>query len=128
MQIKITGHGFEITDSIRDYVQGKIGKLEEFFNSIQKAEVILDARSIADAERRQVAEIRAWLAGLKVVQASEGGKDIYAAFDLALAEIKRQISKHKEKLGHERIRQAKKTKIRSRLIAKKTPAAWSSRD
>jgi len=110
MQIKITGHGIKITPPLRDYVQEKISKLQEFFANIQKVEVILDARSTADTERRQVVEIRAWMAGLRVIQASEAGRDMYAAFDLVLEEAKRQIERHKEKHQHEQRRKSEKIK------------------
>lgn len=118
MQIKISGHMTKITPPLRDYVQGKITKLEEFFKNIQKVEVILDAKSIDNVDRRQVVEIRAWMAGYAMIQASEGGKDMYAAFDMALDEAKRQIERHKDKMTHEKIRQSKKGKILSR---KKSP-------
>lgn len=110
MQIKITGHGTEITASLRDYVHEKVGKLEEFFKNIQKIEVILDARAIDDVERRQVAEIRAWMAGLKVIQALEAGRDMYAAIDLVVEEAKRQIKRHKRKHVQEQRRKAEKVK------------------
>lgn len=106
MQITLTGHGTQVTAPLRDYVHEKVGKLEEFFKNIQKIEVVLDARDIEDAERRQVAEIRAWLAGLKVVQASEAARDMYAAIDLAVEEAKRQIQKHKQKHVQEQRRKA----------------------
>jgi putative sigma-54 modulation protein len=115
MQIQITGHKIEMTPALRDYVQGKITKLEEFFDNIQKVEIVLDAKSNADDNKRQVAEIRAWMAGKKMIQAKEAGRDAYAAFDLALDEAKRQVEKHKEKLGHEKRRESKKQKIMSRL-------------
>ncbi|MFH1542141.1 MAG: ribosome-associated translation inhibitor RaiA [bacterium] len=97
MQIKVTGRNIDLTQAIKDYALSKAQKLEEFYTKIQKVEVVLEARHIDDPERTQVAEFRAWLAGKKVVQAIEGGRDIYAAIDLALAEIERQIKKHKEK-------------------------------
>lgn len=110
MQIKISGRGLEITDPLRDYVHKKIGKLEEFFNNIQKVEVVLETRSTDNVERRQVAEVRAWLAGLKVVQASEAGRDLYAAIDLVFQEAKRQIERHKEKHVQEQRRKGEKEK------------------
>lgn len=110
MQIKITGRGTEITAPLRDYVHEKVGKLEEFFNNIQKVEVILDARSIDNVDRRQVAEIRAWMAGLKMIQATDAGRDMYAAIDLAVEEAKRQIQRHKRKHVQEKRRQAEKIK------------------
>jgi len=115
MQIKISGHGMEVTPALRDYVQQKAGKLEEYFKNIQKVEVILDARSIADADRRQVAEVRAWMGGNRMVQAKEGGRDMYAAIDLVLDEVKKQVEKHKEKMGHEKIRKTRKWKLLSHL-------------
>ena len=110
MQIKITGHKIKITEPLRDYTQEKIGKLEEFFANIQKVEVVLDARSIDDVNQRQVAEIRVWLAGLKFIQATAAGKDMYAAIDVALAEAIRQVERHKEKHSKEKRRKAEKTK------------------
>lgn len=115
MQIKVTGHGTEVSAPLRDYAFQKIGKLEDFFSNIQKVEVVLDARAIENAEKRQVAEIRAWVAGSKVIQAKEAGKDMYAAIDLVLEEAKRQIEKHKEKMVHEKRRQSKRLKLLSRL-------------
>jgi putative sigma-54 modulation protein len=116
MQINISGHGLEVSAPLRDYVQEKVSKLEEYFKNIQKVEVVLDARSIDNVDKRQVAEIRAWMAGLKMVQAKEAGRDMYAAVDMALDETKRQIEKHKEKLGHEKIRKSRKWKLLSRLF------------
>lgn len=106
MQIKITGHGVEVTNALRDYVYEKVGKLEEFFGNIQKAEVILDARSIDDVERRQVAEVRAWMAGNCMIQAREAGRDLYAAMDLVIEEAKRQVRRHKDKVVKEQRRKA----------------------
>ena len=97
MQITISARGTELTPALKEYVQQKVAKLEEFFNNIQKVEVVLEVRKINDKEHKQVAEIRAWLAGLKVVQALEAGKDLYAATDLVVDEVKRQIKRHKEK-------------------------------
>ena len=110
MQIKITGRGLEITNALRDYAQAKVSKLEEFFNNIQKVEVILEAKSIDNSNRSQVAEIRAWLAGHKVIQATEGEKDMYAAIDVVVEEAKRQIKRHKEKHSTEQRRKAEKLK------------------
>jgi len=116
MQITITGHGLEITASLRDYAQGKMSKLEEFFDNIQKVELILDARSIDNVDKRQVAEIRAWMAGHKMIQAKEAGRDMYSAIDLAYAEAKVQIERHKEKMVREQRRKGEKIKKISREL------------
>lgn len=110
MQITISARGTDITPALRDYVQQKVAKIEEYFNNIQKVEVVLEVRKIDDKEHKQVAEVRAWLAGLKVVQALEAGKDLYAATDLVVDEIKRQIKRHKEK----HLKKAKRETIRKK--------------
>ncbi len=111
MQIKVTGRrGTEVSAPLRDYVHEKVGKLEEFFGNIQKVEVILEARAIDDVEKRQVAEIRAWMAGRKMIQALEAGRDAYAAVDLVIEEAKRQVQRHKRKHVHEQRRKAERLK------------------
>ena len=128
MQITISGHGIEVTPALRDYVQQKAGKLEEFFDNIQKVEVVLDARQIANADRRQVAEVRAWLAGKCMIQAKEGARDMYAAVDLVLEEVKKQVEKHKEKMGHEKIRSTRRMKMLSRLKSFGLPFLGGSKE
>jgi len=110
MQIKITGRNIEITPALRDYAIDKASKLEDYFNNIQKVEVVLETRSIDDIDKRQVAEIRAWLAGKKMIQAIEAGRDAYAAIDMVLEEAKRQVKKHKDMLVKEQRRSAGATK------------------
>lgn len=110
MQIKVSGKGIEITTTIRDYALDKASKLEEFFSNIQKVEMIIEARAIDDLERSHVAEIRAWMAGHKMIQAIEAGRDAYSAIDLVLQEAKRQIERHKEKHVQEQRRKGARVK------------------
>ena len=119
MQIKVTGRGLDITPAIRDYAHEKVMKLEAFFNNIQKVEVVLETHSIDDAEKRQTAEIRAWMAGHKMIQAIEAGRDVYAALDLVIEEAKRQVEKHKDKLVHGKRRKASKMKKEMRAFSVK---------
>jgi putative sigma-54 modulation protein len=117
MQIKVSGKGLDISPAIRDYALEKASKLEEFFSNIQKVEVILEVRAIDDLERNHVAEIRAWMAGMKMIQAIEAGRDSYAAIDLVLQEAKRQIERHKRKHVQEQRRKAVKVKHEMREIS-----------
>lgn len=97
MQIKIQGHGMELTPALKAYAEKKIGKLDEFFSNIIKAEIILDDRHSRDSKKRQVAEVSMWLAGKKVIRATEAGEDMYAAIDLVAEELKQQLKKFKDK-------------------------------
>lgn len=110
MQIIVQGHGMEITAPIRDYSHKKISKLAEFFKNIQKVEVTLDHRKIDDLTRNNVAEVSMWVAGKKVIRATEGSQDIYSAIDLVFAKLEQQLRKHKEKHVQEKRREARKVK------------------
>ncbi|MCX5726279.1 MAG: ribosome-associated translation inhibitor RaiA [Candidatus Saganbacteria bacterium] len=110
MQVKIQGHGLEVTPNLKDYVDKKIAKIERFFKNIQKAEVILDVRDINDANKRHVAEVSMWVSGKKVLRATEGAKDMYSAIDLVFKEIEGQTKRHKEKHVEEVRREAESIK------------------
>lgn len=113
MHVIVQGHGIDVTGPLRDYAEKKISKLDEFFKNIQKAEVTLDVRKIENNLRNQVAEITVWVAG-KIIRATDGASDMYAAIDQVFAKLERQIEKHKGKLVHEARRQAEKAKEHTR--------------
>jgi len=106
----VTARGTELTPALREYATNKAAKLEEFFNNIQKVEVVLEVHHIDDSAKRQMAEMRVWAAGLKFIQAKEAGQDLYAAIDLAEEEIKSQLAKHKGKVVFEERRKVGKNK------------------
>lgn len=110
MQIKIQGHGMDLTPALKAYAEKKIGKLDEFFSNIIKAEIILDDRHIRDSKRRQVAEVSMWVAGKKVIRATEAGEDMYAAIDLVSEELKQQLKKFKDKHVKNKRREAEEIK------------------
>lgn len=110
MQIIIQGHGTSITPSLREYANKKLAKLEQFYANIIKIDAVLDARSIKDSDRSQVAEVNVQVAGKKILHASEAGRDMYAAIDLVIEELKRQLKKHKDMHVQEKRRKAEKEK------------------
>jgi len=91
MQINLTGHHVEITDSLRDYVDSKFTKLERHFDSINNVHVILNVEKL-----NQKAEATVHLAGGEVFATSEHS-DMYAAIDGLIDKLDRQVIKHKEK-------------------------------
>lgn len=117
MHVIIRGHGTDVTAPLRDYAEKKISKLEEYFGNIQKAEVTLDARKIENQFRKQVAEVTVWTAG-KILRATDGASDMYAAIDQVFTKLERQIEKHKDKLVHETRRTSEKVKEKIRGMFK----------
>lgn len=94
MQVNITGHHVEITPSLRDYVNNKIEKIHRHFNNITNVHVTLSV----DKKFQQKAEAVIKLAKGEIFADSES-EDMYAAIDLLIDKLDRQVIKHKEKLS-----------------------------
>ena len=91
MQINLTGHHLEITDSLRQYVDSKFTKLERHFDHINNVHVILNVEKL-----NQKAEATLHLSGAEVFANAEN-LDMYAAIDALIDKLDRQVIKHKEK-------------------------------
>jgi putative sigma-54 modulation protein len=91
MQINLTGHHVDITDSLRNYVDTKFEKLERHFDHINNVHVILNVEKLT-----QKAEATLHLDGGEVFANSEH-TDMYAAIDSLINKLDRQVIKHKEK-------------------------------
>jgi putative sigma-54 modulation protein len=92
MQINLTGHHVDITDSLRAYVDTKFEKLERHFEQISNVHVVLNVEKL-----NQRAEATVHLKG-DVVHANAEHNDMYAAIDGLIDKLDRQVIKHKEKL------------------------------
>ncbi|WP_100644515.1 MULTISPECIES: ribosome hibernation promoting factor [Alteromonas] len=92
MQINLTGHHVDITDSLRNYVDTKFSKLERHFDHISNVHVILNVEKL-----NQKAEATVHLSGAEIFASSED-TDMYAAIDSMIDKLDRQVIRHKEKL------------------------------
>ncbi|OAN16536.1 hypothetical protein A3K86_10215 [Photobacterium jeanii] len=93
MQINLTGHHVEVTDSMRDYVHTKFEKLERFFDKINNVHVILNVEKL-----QQVAEATLHINNGEI-HAKADSEDMYAAIDALTDKLVRQLNKHKDKLN-----------------------------
>lgn len=91
MNLNITGHHLEVTDSIREYVTSKLDKVIRHFEHVTATRVILSV-----AKLRQKAEITIHVRGKDIFVESEE-EDLYAAIDSMIDKLDRQVVKHKEK-------------------------------
>ena len=92
MQLQITGHHLEVTDSIRNYVNEKFSKLERHFDQVIDINVILEVEKLA-----QKAEATVQVNGAKLF-AEDTQEGMYAAIDGLVDKLDRQILKHKDKV------------------------------
>ncbi|AZQ85822.1 ribosome hibernation promoting factor [Colwellia sp. Arc7-635] len=94
MQINLTGHHVDVTDSLRDYVNGKFEKLERHFDHINNVHVVLTIEKL-----NQIAESTVHLSGAEVHARAENS-DMYASIDALIDKLDRQILKYKGKISH----------------------------
>ncbi len=96
MQLTISGHHIELTESIKNYVESKLSKLDKHHNQITSTNVILSVEKL-----RQKAEASVHVNGKDVFANSESD-DLYAAIDALTDKLDRQLLKHKEKISNHR--------------------------
>lgn len=96
MQINIDGHHVELTESMQDYIQSKMARIERHFDQVVDVHVVLNVEKL-----RHIAEATVHVAGNNIHAQSESD-DMYAAIDLLLDKLDRQVKKHKEKLTKHR--------------------------
>jgi putative sigma-54 modulation protein len=92
MNLNMTGHHLEITPSIRDYVSSKMTRINRHFDHVIDVSMILSVEKL-----RQKIEANVHLSGKDIFVESENS-DMYAAIDLLVDKLDRQIIKHKEKV------------------------------
>jgi putative sigma-54 modulation protein len=88
----MTGHHLEITPSMRDYVSSKMTRINRHFDHVIDVNMILSVEKL-----RQKIEANVHLSGKDIFVESEDA-DMYAAIDLLVDKLDRQIVKHKEKI------------------------------
>ncbi|MCX5781962.1 MAG: ribosome-associated translation inhibitor RaiA [Elusimicrobia bacterium] len=94
MQIKITARHIKLTDAIANYARKKAEKAQHYFSNVVNVQIILSVDKY-----RQKAEIilHTGRTGAKsIFRAKEVSSDLYAAIDLAMDKIDKQLKKIKE--------------------------------
>ncbi len=92
MNLSVTGHHVDVTESMRAYVSEKMEKLTRHFDNVIDVHVIFTVEKV-----RHKAEATIMLSGAKLfAEATE--EDMYAAIDALTDKLDRQVIKHKEKM------------------------------
>ena len=92
MQLSVSGHHVEITDSLRDYVGSKLAKLERHFDHMTDIHCVLTVEKL-----QHKAEATIHMGG-GTIHADSIEANMYAAIDILVDKLDRQVKKHKEKL------------------------------
>ncbi|OEH92210.1 ribosome hibernation-promoting factor, HPF/YfiA family [Bacillus solimangrovi] len=95
MKFNIRGENITVTPALREYIEKKIGKLVRYFDTPPTSEVHVNM-SVHNAE--QGVEVTIPMTHL-LLRAEEKHVDMYAAIDLVINKLERQIRKHKTKIN-----------------------------
>lgn len=99
MQLEITGHHIDVTDSMNAYVREKVGRVTRHFDRVN-IHVILEVQKGCHR-----AEASLHVSGNHIFAEAQAD-DMYSAIDLLADKLDRQIVKHKEKVKDHNRQQA----------------------
>jgi putative sigma-54 modulation protein len=95
MNIKINSLRFSPTHKLESFVEGKVQKLDQYYDGIIGAEVFLKLENTQNPENK-VAEIRLEIPGNELF-AKKQSKSFEESTDNAIDALKKQITRHKNK-------------------------------
>lgn len=102
MKLVIQGKNIEITDAIRDYVNQKIEKAVNHYESLTlEVDVHLSVAKNPRITPQQTAEVTIYASGT-IIRAEYSSENLYASIDMVADKISRRLRKYKEKRSAKR--------------------------
>lgn len=92
MKLTVRGKNLEVTGALRDYSEKRLDKLSRYFDEELDAQVLLSTN-----KDLKTVEVTVFVEGI-VLRAVDKNPDMYAAIDLVVDKIVRQIHKYKTRL------------------------------
>ncbi len=92
LEIIIHGRHLDVTEAIRNYVEKKASKLTKYSNRINKVQFTLKIEG-----QNHISEAVCSIAGATLV-AEAANADMYAAIDLGMDKLEKQLVRQREKL------------------------------
>lgn len=95
MKFNIRGENIEITNALKEYAERKVGRIEKYFDTPPTSEVKVTMKVEKDVHSVEVTIVFPNL----VLRGEETNGDMYAAIDLVVEKLERQIKKYKTKIN-----------------------------
>jgi putative sigma-54 modulation protein len=92
----VKGKNLEVSESIRDYAETKLRKLERQLADPTKVELELTVEKNPSIAASHVAEATIWTKG-PTLRARESAPDVRASIDLLVDKLERQVTRYREK-------------------------------
>ena len=90
----VRGKNIEITPSLREYVEKRVGKVTKYFDKVGEITVLLTV-----TKGRHIVEVTVPVQGGILLRGEEATMDMYTSIDLVVEKLERQIHKQKTKLA-----------------------------
>jgi len=107
MEILVRGDKIAVTEAINNYITEKISKLEKYIDNSEnvRANVVIKVKN-----HEQKVEVTIPLKKF-ILRAEETQEDVYAAIDVIIDKMERQIRKNKTKLQSKKIKDTKEINV-----------------
>ena len=92
MQLSVTFRNMEPSEALKNYGHERSGKLSKYIDKPVESQVILTVHKF-----RQIVDVVINVDGLRIA-GQEAHEDMYAAIDLVMDKIERQVKKYREKI------------------------------
>src|SRR3954470_15964498 len=99
MQLQVSGRNLDITEPIREYAERKLARIERHLTEDTRVDLELAIERNRSISANQCAELTVWTSG-PVLRAHEAAEDMYAAIDLAVDKLDRQVRRYRERKRH----------------------------
>jgi putative sigma-54 modulation protein len=91
MQISVTFKGLKPSEDLKNYVSSKLDRLDKYLDHTAEASVVLSMEKF-----RHIAEVSISSGKMNIIGREET-EDSYAAIDMVVDKLEKQIKKHKDK-------------------------------
>ena len=99
MQLQVSGRNLDVTEPIREYAERKLARIERHLTEDTRVDLELAIERNRSISANQHAELTVWTKG-PVLRAHEYAEDMYAAIDLAVDKLDRQVRRYRERRRH----------------------------
>lgn len=96
MRLQVKGKNLDVTDSIRDYAEQKLKKLDKQLNDATEIELELAVEKNPSIAANQIAEATVWTKG-PTLRAREASEDMRASIDQLTEKLLRQVKHYRDK-------------------------------
>ena len=96
LQFNIRGENIEVTPAIREHIEKKVEKIERYFTDGANATAMVNLKTYNHSQTK--VEVTIPMKNL-TLRAEERHDELYAAVDLIVSKLERQIRKYKTKVN-----------------------------